>query len=317
VSNVLGEAVFIDRRVDPNQRITLKIDAASIDNVLASVAELQSLGASHLGPLRYFGPRPAAEQLRTIAAVRADEVARLPAAQRSTFQRKQHLAWPRLTEPRRLVTSLIQQRGWRIDHAERIPHDLWPAGKLPDLTLTQQLTVLLIGFDLSFEIRAHQRSFEIVPLERMAIRRRYPLTDGFPDPRTILQQELPATSARMEGNSMVVDARVEDHERLVELLGGRTGRTRRERAPRGSTQVFTLRVQEQPVGAVIRQLAERLSWSIEFDEAAIREAGRSLDTRVSFAVENSKEEELLEAVLKPAGLDFHRDGERLRIVPRE
>jgi hypothetical protein len=52
------------------------------------------------------------------------------------------------------------------------------------------------------------------------------------------------------------------------------------------------------------------------DEAAIRRSGRSLDRRVSFAVENVELDELLEALLQPAGLAFERDGTRVRIGPR-
>jgi hypothetical protein len=81
-------------------------------------------------------------------------------------------------------------------------------------------------------------------------------------------------------------------------------------------QVYSLRVAEKPVGAVLRELARRLNWQVEIDEAAISEAGRSLDERVSFAVENVEQEELLHALLRPAGLTFRRDGERIKIVPR-
>jgi hypothetical protein len=59
-----------------------------------------------------------------------------------------------------------------------------------------------------------------------------------------------------------------------------------------------------------------MSWPIEFDEASIRAAGLSPDTRVSFSVENSDQGALLDAMLAPAGLDYRREGERLIVVPR-
>jgi hypothetical protein len=58
-----------------------------------------------------------------------------------------------------------------------------------------------------------------------------------------------------------------------------------------------------------------LNWTIEIDDEAVRAAGRTLDARVSFAVENVDERELLNALLRPAGLDFRREGERIKIVP--
>jgi hypothetical protein len=68
---------------------------------------------------------------------------------------------------------------------------------------------------------------------------------------------------------------------------------------------------------VLQELGRRLNWPIEIDERAIGAAGRSVDERVSFAVENATQEELLEALLRPAGLSFRRDGERIRVVPRD
>ena len=53
-------------------------------------------------------------------------------------------------------------------------------------------------------------------------------------------------------------------------------------------------------------------WAIQIDEDAIRAAGKSLDKRVSFSVENADQEHLLEALLTPAGLDYQMEGEQVR-----
>jgi hypothetical protein len=83
----------------------------------------------------------------------------------------------------------------------------------------------------------------------------------------------------------------------------------------GTKQVFTLRVQDEPVRAVLDALTKRLNWPLELDEEAIRAAGLSLDRRVSFQVENADQDQLLDALLRPAGLAIRRDGARLRVVP--
>jgi hypothetical protein len=84
----------------------------------------------------------------------------------------------------------------------------------------------------------------------------------------------------------------------------------------GDRRLFTLRVENQPVGEVLTQLAQRLGWKLTVDEAAIRAAGRSLDQRVSFAIANAGEEELLEALLAPAGLKAVRNGKEILVGPR-
>jgi hypothetical protein len=320
LASISGAAIFIDRRVDPHQRITLNAEVGSADDALRSIAGASSLGTSRMGRFGYLGPKQAAAQLRTLALVRGTEVARLPQAVRQNLERKQRLDWPRLAEPRGLVMSLVEQRGWRLAQAERIPHDLWPAGSLPEMTAVEQLTVLLIGFDLTFAVRAEQRRLEIVPLEPVTVQNRYQLPDHLSDASSLLRNELPQGSARswrIAGRTLIVDALVEEHERLAALLRGRSAGPRPRPTRRDTRQLYTLRVQEQPVGAVLRELAERLKWTIEIDEASIRAAGRSLDVHVTFAVENSDQDELLEAVLRPAGLGYRREGERLRIVPRE
>jgi hypothetical protein len=317
VSELFDRTVFIDRRVDPDLRITLQVETASIDQVLQSVADALSLGTSNLNGLRYLGPRHSAEQLRTVAVVRDEAIALLPGADRNNLQRKSSLSWPRLSEPRQLVGSVAQRRGWQLRKSELIPHDLWNAGELPELSAAEQLTVLLIGFDLTFKTLPKERALEIIRLEEVTIRREYRLPSRSADAIAPLRQELrTAKSVRREATRVIVDARVEQHERLADLFARRPSSRPSRRPTSQSQRLYTLRVQEQPVSAILKQLAERLGWTVEFDDAAIRTAGLSADARVSFSVEDSSEEELLDAMLRPAGLSYRREGELLRIVPR-
>jgi hypothetical protein len=272
---LFDETVFVDRRVDPSLRVSLDIDASSAEQVVVALAEENELGVGRLGKLIYLGPNASAEQLKSLATLRAKEVAKLPAELRTPLAGKQRLSWPRLSEPRQLVTSAVQRSGWRVGEAERIPHDLWAAGELPELSLAEQLTLLLIGFDLTFELRPNERSIEIVPL---------------------------AVPVGVQGRSGV---------------RSRSGaKPNAARTARGTRQVYTLRVQEQPVGAVLRELSKRLHWAIQIDEDAIRAAGISLDKRVSFSVDQVDRDKLLDALLTPAGLDYRIEGEQIRVIPR-
>jgi hypothetical protein len=269
---LFDDAVFVDRRVDPSLRVTLDIEAGSAEEVVTAIAAGRDLGVSRLGRLVYLGPSGAADQLRTIAASRSQEVGRLPADVRASLTQKQPSNWPRLGEPRGVIAGIVEQRGWRLANPDVIPHDLWSAGELPEMTLAEQLTVLLVGFDLTFELRSNDRSIVTVPLKNVgksasggvAKRPAPPLTSTHPT--------------------------------------------------KDGKHVYTLRVKEQPVGAVIRELSKRLHWPIQIDEEAIRAAGKSLDTRVSFSVENADQEHLLEALLRPAGLDYQLQGEQVRII---
>lgn len=271
------DPILVDRRVDPYLRVDLDVSATSTEQVLRALAPQHELGVTRLRRLVYLGPASSAQQLPSLVAQQSQRIARLPREVRALFVRRQPLRWQRLSEPRQLIESIVEASGGHILNAERVPFDLWDANELAELSLAESLAVLLIGFDLSFELHAEERSVEITPLIKQANHTTAPL---------------PATKPR--GN----------------------GGPRSNPDAAGTRQVYTLRVQEKPVGAVLRELASRLNWSLQIDEEAIRAAGKSLDTRVSFAVENADRERLLDALLTPAGLECLVNGNTIRVVPR-
>lgn len=91
---------------------------------------------------------------------------------------------------------------------------------------------------------------------------------------------------------------------LASLIGSKP-------APAGETR-YTLRVVEQPIGPVLRQLAERLG--LEFEVAVDPGA---LQGRVSFEVRQATLDELLEAAGDAAALDIHATDAAVVVRPRE
>ncbi|MEX2092709.1 MAG: hypothetical protein WD971_08535 [Pirellulales bacterium] len=271
LKGVSGAEVLLDRRVDPTQRVDLKLEDAGVEEIVARLAAACSLGHTRLERLFYIGPPQTAQRLVALAALRRRDVAAVPAELRRSLSERRRIVWPPLTEPRGLVTRLVEEHGWRLLKSERIPHDLWAGGALPTMTLADQLTVLLAGFDRTYRVLPYQRAIEIVPVDWDAIE---------------------PTSKKLPANN------------------------RSARVTPGGKQVFTLRIENQPVGKVLDQLGRRLGWQLAVDEAAIRAAGCSLDQRVSFTVENADEDQLLNALLTPAGLTAERDGEFMRVTPR-
>lgn len=276
LEDLFNQTVFLDRRVNPNLRVSLDIEASNLDQAIDSITHSLDLTFVRLGPLVYIGPPQLTARLSDVAARRSAEVTPLPRSQKDTLQRKRRVTWLRLTEPRQLLKSIVESHGWRMEGAERIPHDLWPAGSLPPLSVVEQLTILLFGFDLTFELSPNQRVISVVPL---------------PEPDT---------------ESHFAALREPPH--TAPATHNRSKHTR---------QLYTLRVKEQPVATVLGELSRRLKWEFQVDHQAIQAAGRSLQERVSFAVEDVEQEDLLKALLYPAGLDFRRAGERITIVPRD
>jgi hypothetical protein len=316
IRDTYDAAVFLDRRIDPETLISLDLRDAKLFEAASKTAAAAGAAASQIGQLIYVGPQTAAEELRTIAAVRGEDLVQSRSAEGNQLSPKRPLTWPRLTEPRALITSLAVESGLRVRGDELIPHDLWSAGSLPELTPAEQLTVLLAGFDLTFHVEDGGRTLAIVPIDRpILLTRRYRLRYG-EDDAARLREKFPVIQSRLEGDWLSVNARLEEHERLAEWLAGPRTRPIAPQPASPTKQVFTLRVQEQPLRAVIGALIQRLNWPVDVDEQALREAGISLDQRVTFEVKDVSQEELLEAMLRPAGLGFVHEGGRLKIVAR-
>jgi hypothetical protein len=82
--------------------------------------------------------------------------------------------------------------------------------------------------------------------------------------------------------------------------------------PRGR-RVYSLEIREQTLRSVLRQLASQLSVELTWDERQLATTGHSLDTRISCKVQSASLEQLLEAILTPAGLHHQRVGGQIRI----
>jgi hypothetical protein len=74
-----------------------------------------------------------------------------------------------------------------------------------------------------------------------------------------------------------------------------------------------LKVTSQPVEAILRAVESQSGIHVQWDDA-VRE---QLQTLVSFDVREVKLEALLDAALKPARLTFRREGDTIRIVPKQ
>jgi hypothetical protein len=87
--------------------------------------------------------------------------------------------------------------------------------------------------------------------------------------------------------------------------------------PRAATtktlQRFTLKIENQPAGRVIDQLARQLQLEVTWDAALQQNPTLGREANVSCDVREADLDALLTAVLSPAGLAFERDGKRVSI----
>ena len=70
-------AILRDRRIDPGLPLTWSAKQQPLSSVLQGIADHLKIGYTQLGPLAYFGPPSTTERLRTVAALRLQEVRQL------------------------------------------------------------------------------------------------------------------------------------------------------------------------------------------------------------------------------------------------
>lgn len=309
-------AVLIDRRVDPSQKLKLRLTDVSLQEALEEIARSRRLGVSLLGSVVYFGPPQSSARLRTIAALRSEEIRRLSPDLQRKFLLPKRFTWDDFAMPRELLEQLAEQTELTIAGLGRVPHDLWAAADLPSLSPVEQLTLILVQFDLTFEVGSDGRSISLTPLpEEVALVRDYP---GGSDPEeTARKLGVLAPDARIKvvGEKVYVKGLLEDHQRITS--------PRRPKRPAAApverdfeNKRFTLDA-NQPAGALLRQLADQLELELKIDGEGLKQAGISLDRRVRFSVKDATIDELLLEVAKPLGLSLRRQGNVVEIGPAE
>jgi hypothetical protein len=159
-------AVFLDRRIDPSQKFDFARTGVTLEDLFGEVAGAAQAAREKVGSVIYIGPPPTAAALAKALLQRRKDVSRRGSLGRA---RPQPLRWDELAEPRQLLDDIARQHQLTIVNPEAVPHDLWPAADLPPLSLAEQLTLLLAGFDLTFEVSSDGRQLRFVPLSIDAI----------------------------------------------------------------------------------------------------------------------------------------------------
>ncbi len=306
-------AVFLDRRVDPEQPIDFSSQDEPLAQLLARLAAELDLGTCRIGPVVYFGPPETAAVLPTVVQLRREERESFSPVIGRRLSRELPLEWPKLTAPRELIGRLAEEVGLGVRDLERIPHDLWPAVELPPLDFYQRMSLVLAGFGLTFQFEDDVRLRLVELPERAELQRDHPMPAHLAARiEARLRQAYPVAEVARQGGGLRVRAPWEVHQAIEGWLQGDIPRS--PRGPVRPSEVrYTLEVQNQPVGATAHALAQRLELELRYPP----ELEAQLQQRVSFRVEEVTREQLLEALLEPANLTFQVFEQTLEILPAE
>ena len=304
-------AIVLDRRIDPDQRVKFEISKVSADEAFKRLASQLKIGVCYVGSAVYFGPTATTNKLATLAAVKRDEALRLPDAVKRKMLATQAWQWDELATPRELVQQLLERGGPTADDTalRKIPHDLWPAVRLPTLSVADRLTIVLAGFDLTYEVEAATARVKFVPVpDQVTYEHSYSVKGDARGVAANVSRRIPAVKVTPQAGKIHVSGLFEDHEMVEKLLRGEPAH--RVVATEGEDR-FTLKVENKPFESLARALGQKLMLEVEFDP----QLGTELQKLISFEVQDGTLDQLLQALTKPAGVSYKLQNKTVRFGP--
>lgn len=327
-------AIFLDRRLDPDRALSFDSTGKTLRESLVEIVEPADAALTHLGSTVVLAPATSASRLRTVAALRVEELsAAVSAARGSTGKSRlvsladrRTIRWSDLDEPR----SVLEQIGTRwkltIEGVDQVPHDLWGGGVMADVNACEALTLALNGFDLTFSWQPDAAGVRIVPMpEDVVIERRYAPPRGATaaDAAAKWSDEIPGVVAEALRTEVKVRGTIEQHEAVAALLkpGAKatTGTRTTKPAKAGQTplarRTFTLKTREAQASAVLEKLKQS-GLDVRYDAEQLKAGGVDLSKTIALDLSMATSRELFEAICKPIGARFVIEGETVKITAR-
>jgi hypothetical protein len=306
-------AMLLDRNVDPGRKIEISERGATLEQTLEHLAKQANLAVCRVGPVVYFAPKPIAARTPVLADLRTEEAASLPPAAAARVAQRRPAAWEQLAEPRALVELAAADYGLRVVGSERIPHDLWPAADLPPLSFTERMTLLLAGFQLTFQWAPDGTAIRVGDVDDGAVvERSYDAPDAAKALAEV-QRKFPGAGAQRTSSGVRVAATFAEHFEVERLLRGAAAPVAvKPPMPVAGRTTYTLKVENIRARAVVERVAKDQEWELQVDPRA----ADALNGRVSFDVKDVSLDELMSRALTPVGLTYRAVDGKLEILPK-
>lgn len=320
LADIRQTAYVLDRRIDPSQTISLKLQQSPLRLAFKEVAAQADAVCCPLGATLVIGRSAEIDRYLTQAevlqtALKQDRA--IPSARRVALLRARDIRWADLDTPREVVTRIVQDWDLKVDNLEEIPHDLWASGTAVGVDAVQALSLVLGQFGLSFEWARSAKSIRIVPLPANAAveRTHRPKEMSAAGAMEVILAEWPQAETRLRGTAISVTATVLEHEAIAVRIGETPELTRGEQEPVPlSRRRFPVRIVRKPVGDILAAMRQQ-GIDVDYDPQALTAAGINLQTLVTLEFENATAEELFDALCRPARLTYEIDGATVHVRP--
>lgn len=314
-------AILLDRRIDPDQLLQAAIDAPYFDEGIAKLVEPFGAEVRIVADTLYICPAATADTIRTRVevAVRAmDHACAGDVMRKTVLKRNVPITWQELTAPRGIALSLASRYKLTIENPEAIPHDLWGAGVICSADAAEGLALIAAQFDLDLQFVSAD-AVRLVPADphpKVELAHRVRKLDTLQQVLETLRKMYPEREFTVRGNSLSVEALLEEHDEMDLLLGNKP--TRKAPVPAKSVSLASRRMSLEMVDQTLPSLLKMLTAQgiqIEYDEAALRQASIPLDRPLSLKLKDATIQQLMDAAAVPLGVKYSIDGEKVLLGP--
>ena len=315
LQEVLGVSVILDRRIDPTVERSLKVSSNTLKDCCERLAAECDAGTTVLGSALYFGPKSTAAKLRTLAALRKQELLAMsiPLSRKNRLLIGSSIRWNDLDQPVELLKQIGEAFNLKIEKLEMVPHDAWAGDAVRDVTAIEALTLVLAQFDLTFSWTSEAAGVRVVPIpDVVSIERQYdPPSGASPEiAATRWKEEVTGIETRVTQGKVVVKA-TEEQQEIVDRLRQGKSKIPQPANPVGklpplAQKRYTANIANISVIDLMHTLEqpEQGQLTFEFDEAAFQNAGIDLKRTATFELKSAKIDEMLRKLFGPLGVKY-------------
>ncbi len=299
-------SVFVDRRIDPGTKISLAVNDVTFEQFLQVVCEKYDLEFRRIEDIYYVGPRLAATMLHVSYDEIISQLEREKPGTKAEWSRRRPLNWPRLSAPGDIIESVAKKHKLKLIGLDELPYDVWREGDLPISTVAARLSLLLVGFDRTFELTNQTREARII---KMPNRDEGIATFKIGNAKKALKylkEQHPELNIEVKKNSIQATGTV--HE--IAKLGRTIALNQSAVVGKPNDSRFSLPLTTAQRGTLLASIAKQSGLELEFAP----NLRRVLSASVTVDARDETIESIIALVLKGTNLKFKIETEKLIIT---
>ncbi len=314
-------SILLDRRVDPTVTLPVEFVNQPLKDGLTKLAQRFQGGCSVPDNVVYLGPRDSVDKLRTLIALRTEDLA---SSERPVSKERQQVwlktrtvRWDDLDSPRAILDRLQADLNFRIENPAQIEHDLWAEAVLPQVNGIEALSLILIQFDLTFGWQDAGQAIELVPAPAtVRIERRHkPRGKSVEKTLADWQANWPHAEFQPADREIIALATLEEQE---EISAGKPARAKPALAEKPiplDRRQFTLKIKDVSAQDLMIEL-EKSGIVFDYAPETLAAEGIDLSRFVELDVRKLSADEFFHALFDPLGVKFTIDGLTVTLKPK-